>query len=105
MTSTLGLPAIPDGLATYATKEIHLEGVDESDVGPVHSTISIEKSWLDENNIHPWSVELRRLDEESNSWVTFSSKRSSTVGGDSSYTAVLPGFSKVSITGGPFCLR
>ena len=41
----------------------------------------VEQSWIDANNIHKWSIQFNRLDEEQNAWVPFPTKRIATPAG------------------------
>ena len=60
----------------------------------------VEKSWLEANEVHKWSIEFNRFDEGANRWTPFQSKR---VREDSErifFAVVVPGFSTLAITGG-----
>ena len=75
------------------------EGVEEGDLAAVHMTFFVEKSWIAANDIHKWSLEFNRLDEETSEWVPFSAKRVREDEERIFYTGVLPGFSMIAITG------
>ena len=78
---------------------IVLENAESEDLSAVHFTLKVTKSWLQENDIHKWSVQLNRLNEQLDAWVPFPAKR---VGEDEDvifYTVVVPGFSMFAITG------
>ena len=78
---------------------IDIENAAPQEILAAHVTFFVDKSWLEANNVHKWSIELNRLDQQENIWVPFPSKR---VGEDAErilYTAVIPGFSVFAITG------
>ena len=62
-------------------------------------TIFIEKAWLEANDVHKWSLQFQRLDEEANTWVPFETKRVREDEERVFYTVVVPGFSTIAITG------
>ena len=75
------------------------KSISSEDIASVHVTLKIAKSWIDDNGIHKWSIQLNRFDDQFGVWVPFSAKR---VGEDADvlfYTAVVPGFSLFAITG------
>ena len=61
--------------------------------------VTSEQAWIDANDIHNWSIEFNRLDENLNAWVPASSKRGREEGGRVFYTVVVPGFSVIAVTG------
>ena len=46
----------------------------EEDIIATHVTFFAEKSWLEDNGIHPWSVNFNRYDEDSGKWVAYPGK-------------------------------
>lgn len=60
----------------------------------------VEKSWLEENGFHKWSILLQRLDSETNEWQAVPTQRVSEDETRVHYDAPVPGFSLFAITGG-----
>ena len=94
-----GSPGLTKDKVIYDIFGVHVEGAESSDIGAVHTTAYIDKSWLTKNSIHKWSIQLNRLDPENNTWVTFDSKRLYETEDRIYYSFVVPGFSTVSISG------
>jgi len=69
------------------------------DVG--HIGFKVDKSWLQANNIHKWSIVLSRYDTEENIWVALPAKRISEDATSVFYTATTPKFSVFAISGSP----
>jgi hypothetical protein len=59
----------------------------------------VPKSWLEQNGLHKWSVQLARFDEERDRWTLFPTKRIEETEERVVYTAVAPGFSLLAIVG------
>ena len=62
-------------------------------------TLSVEKSWMEANNIHQWSIEFSRFDEDEKVWKPALANR---IGEDQDrirYSLVVTAFSIWSITG------
>ncbi len=78
---------------------VDLEGVEPGDLAAVHMTFYVEQSWIAANDIHKWSIEFNRLDEETSEWAPFAGKRVREDQQRIYYTGVLPGFSTIAITG------
>ena len=81
---------------------IDVVGADPEDVAAAHVTMFVEQAWLDDNNVHKWSIQFNRLNAETNTWVTFSTKRIASPAGQESrvfYSLVVPGFSVIAVTG------
>ena len=94
-----GSPGLTKDKVIYDIFGVHVEGAESSDIGAVHTTAYIDKSWLTKNSIHKWSIQLNRLDPENNTWVAFDSKRLYETEDRIYYSFVVPGFSTVSISG------
>ena len=93
------LPPLPPTAISYAAFRIEIANAQQSDISAAHVTLFVEKSWLEANGVHKWSIQLNRFDDERGLWVSFPSKR---VREDEQlvyYTAVLPGFSTIVIAG------
>jgi len=59
----------------------------------------VDKSWIDSNQIHKWSIQFSRFDEGLNSWVSSPSKRIREDSERLTFAVVVPGFSTFAITG------
>ena len=94
-----GVDPIPgnDKVSDYFNVELSNAG--NGDLIGVHTTFYMDKSWLTVNEIHKWSVELKRFDNDLKVWVPFSSKRLLETAERIYYSAVLPGFSTIAVTG------
>ena len=79
--------------------EIDITNSEPSDFEAVHTTFFVEKSWMEANDIHKWSIQFNRFDEELETWVPFSTKRVREDENRISYSVVVPGFSVVAVTG------
>ena len=91
----------PPGQALSSLFSVTVEGAGPDDISAAHVTVSVEKQWLDDNDIHRWSIQLSRLDEDEGEWVPFPTKQVRDEGGLVFYSAVLPGFSVFAVTGSP----
>lgn len=69
------------------------------DISAIHLTFFVLKKWIEENQIHKWSVQVNRLDEQENTWVPFYGKRVQEDEERIIYTVVMPGFSTFAVTG------
>ena len=94
-----GTPALDPGQAVYSLFRVDIANAGPQDISVAHVTLFVEKSWLEANGVHKWSIQLRRLDEETGAWVSFPSKRVRDDDRDIYYTAVVPGFSLIAVTG------
>jgi PGF-pre-PGF domain-containing protein len=73
------------------------ENFESSDVAAAHVTLKVSKSWLSNNNIHEWSIQFNRYDEDTGKWQTASAKRIGDVVGDPANTYFSIGISGFSI--------
>ena len=104
--SVIDLNAKPPQAPDFSSDQVVSEffRVDATNIGPedllvAHLTLFIQKEWLDLNQIHKWSIEANRLDEERNIWVPFPAKRVREDEERIFYTVVVPGFSVFALTG------
>jgi PGF-pre-PGF domain-containing protein len=100
------LTETPSGSPDFGADEIinslfriDVENADPTDLVAGYATIYLSKSWMEENEIHPMSVKLNRLDEESNTWVPLPARRVRENNDQVFYTVAVPGFSVYAITG------
>ncbi|MDP6494824.1 MAG: PGF-pre-PGF domain-containing protein, partial [Dehalococcoidia bacterium] len=92
-------PDLSSGQVENSFFQVSLKGVGSEDVSVAHTTFFIEPSWMEANAIHKWSIEFNRLDEELNMWVPFPAKRIDETADRILYTASIPGFSDIAVTG------
>ncbi len=95
-----GVPSLPEGQIVNSIFSVDISNATDEDLVSAHLTLYVEKAWLDANAVHKWAVQFWRLDEGSNSWVLFQTKRLKEDEEKVFYTVSLPGFSLVAITGG-----
>ncbi|MDP6452233.1 MAG: PGF-pre-PGF domain-containing protein, partial [SAR202 cluster bacterium] len=93
-------PAFSEDRVLNSFFNINVDGAEQGDLSAVHTTMFVEKSWIEANNIHKWSIAFNRFDEELGSWVPVTAKRVREDEERIYYTGVLPGFSTFAITGG-----
>ena len=92
---TLGnLKPVPDGFAVANFVNLLTDGYLESDFIVGRLTFFLEKSWLQSNNIHEWSVHLMRFDEPTATWNPVQAKRLREDESRVYYSVVVPAFSK-----------
>ena len=60
----------------------------------------VDKSWLNANQVHKWSIEFNRFDKQQNAWVPSPTKRVRETSERLFFAVMLPGFSDLAITGG-----
>ena len=102
-----GVPALPAGriVAKYVTANVggyvtlQREGFEDQDLTSGHTTLFVEKSFLDANEIHQWSVQFTRFDEERSAWTPSVAKRVREDEERVFYSVVMPGFSLWAISG------
>ena len=95
------LPDLPAGQVVNTFLDISLENSDPEDMLLAAAVVSVEKSWLDANRVHKWSVQFNRFDEALSAWVPFPTKRVRDDQQRISFAIVVPGFSRLAITGSP----
>ena len=93
------LPAPPVGELVAALIRLTPSGFPVLDLIAGHVTFSVEKSWLDENGIHPWSIKFSVYDLEQRYWQLSSAKRVREDAERVYYSAVVPAFSTWAVLG------
>ena len=83
----------------YSLFSIELTNATADDVVAARVTLFVEKSWLEANDVHTWSIQFQRLDEKANRWVAFQPKRVAEDEERIFYSVVVPGFSVIAVTG------
>ena len=79
---------------------VSVDNVPPGDLLVVRVVFRVEKSWLEEHGIHRWSMRVNRFDDERLSWVSFPAKPVDEDETHLVYSATLPGFSDITISGG-----
>jgi hypothetical protein len=78
---------------------IELGEVSSQDLVAAAAIAFVDKSWLDSNQVHKWSIQFSRFDENLDAWVTSPSKRIREDEERLRFAVVVPGFSTFAITG------
>ena len=93
------MPAFPEHQSAHKLFRLTVGSGADSGFGTGYITFSVDKSWMDENDIHPWSVLLDRHNVESGFWEFAPAQY---VGEDEDtlrYRQLVPEFSTWAITG------
>jgi len=94
----IGLP-LETGQSAYAAFSISFDGDVGESLSLGHIRFYVEKSWIDKNNIHKWSIQLKRFDEKLSEWVSYSAKRVTEDTDKVYYTVAVPSFSNMAVVG------
>jgi hypothetical protein len=92
-------PEIEPGLDNAGYVQLSPEGFTDDQIITAHVTLSVTKSWLEANQVHEWSLQFSRFDEDQQSWRPSLVKRVREDEERIFYTLAVPGFSTWSITG------
>ena len=95
----IGLPDLPPEQTVNTFFDISLENSAPGDLFLAAAIVSVEKSWLNLNRVHKWSVQFNRFDENLSEWVPFPTKRVREDEQRVSFAVVVPGFSTIALTG------
>lgn len=93
------MPAFPPEQSAHKLFRLTVGSGADSGFGSGYITFSVDKSWMDENGIHPWSVLLNRHNVDSGFWEFAPAQY---VGEDETkvqYRQLVPEFSTWGITG------
>ena len=93
------LPAPPAGHVVAALVRLTPSGFPTLDLIAGHVTFSVEKGWLDENGIHPWSINFSVYALEQRAWQLSAAKRVREDAERVYYSAVVPSFSTWAVLG------
>ena len=93
------VPKFPPDVVLNSMFTIDLPDSREEDLSVVHVTLFVEKDWVSDHDIHPWSIQFNRLNEESSTWVPFPTKRIREDDTRIYYSVGIPGFSLFALTG------
>ena len=78
---------------------ITAENFTDDDLVVAQVTLAVQRSWMEANDIHEWSIEFTRYDEESGRWKPALANRIGDEGDRILYSLVVTEFSLWSITG------
>lgn len=93
------VPRFPPDVVLNSMFTVDLPDSGAEDLSVSHVTLFVKKDWIEDNNIHKWSIQFNRLDEEINAWVPYPSKRVSEDQERIYYSVGIPGFSVFALTG------
>ena len=93
------LPAPPAGHVVAALVRLTPSGFPTLGLIAGHVTFSVEKGWLDENGIHPWSINFSVYALEQRAWQLSAAKRVREDAERVYYSAVVPSFSTWAVLG------
>ena len=94
-----GVPPLPPGRKLNSLLSFTPEGFGDEEVITAHATLFVEKSWLDANQVHQWSVQFSRFDEEQSAWRPTPARRLREDQERVYFSVVIPGFSLWAISG------
>ena len=95
-----GIPSLPADRVINAYLRLTPENFTDDDMSTAHATVFVEKSWLDANQVHEWSVQFSRFDDEAGAWRPGTAKRVREDEQRVFYSVAIPGFSLWAISGG-----
>ena len=94
-----GVSSLPQSRVVSSFLAVSLENAQPADVSVAAAVVSVEKSWLLANQIHKWSIEFSRFNEDLGTWVPSPSKRIREDSDRVLFAVVVPGFSTLAISG------
>ena len=94
-----GVPALPAGRIVAQYVNLEPEGFGDQDLSAAHATLLVEKSFLDANQVHQWSIQFSRFDEGRQAWTPSVAKRLREDEDRVFYSVAVPGFSLWAISG------
>ena len=94
-----GVPSLPSDSILNSMMELEVEGFENEDVVAVHTSLFVERSWLEANQVHQWSVQFNRFDSDEQTWRPVPAKRVREDQERVYFSVVIPGFSLWAITG------
>ncbi len=93
-----GTPPLPEDQVVNSVFELTPVNFESSPLAN-NIVVQVDKSFVSENDLHPWSIEFNRFDEASQTWVPLTAKLVSETGDQLVYSVSPPGFSLWAITG------
>ena len=91
-------PPLPPEDILNSIFTIELPDADADDISVAHVTLYVEREWIEENEIHPWTIRFNRLDEEQGQWAPYPAKRVREDNERVFYSVGIPGFSLFAVT-------
>lgn len=95
-----GTPDLLPGRIANSFFRVDIENADPADIAVAAVIAFVDKSWLNANQVHKWSIEFNRFDKQQNAWVPSPTKRVRETSERLFFAVMLPGFSDLAITGG-----
>ena len=95
----VGSGSLPSGSILSDYLRVSLSGGASDAVSQGHFTFFVDKSWIETNNIHKWSIFLYRMESGSGNWVSMPTKRIKEDETRVYYSAPVPGFSYFAVAG------
>ena len=92
--------APPAGRIVNSFMRLGAENFGDQDLVAAHVTLFVEKSWIQSEQVHEWSIQFSRLDEEQQAWRPAPAKRVREDQERVYFSIVVPGFSDWMISGG-----
>ena len=96
--NAIGVP-VAQGESLYAAFNIGFDGDASDKLVLGHIRFYVEKTWLDQKNIHKWAIQLKRYDETIGKWVSYSAKRVTEDADKIYYTVAVPAFANMAVIG------
>ena len=93
------MPAFPSEHSPHKLFRLTVGSGADSGFAAGYMTFSVDKSWMDQNDIHPWSVLLNRLNVDSGFWEFAPAQYVGEDGNTLQYRQLVPDFSTWGITG------
>ena len=94
-----GVPSLPGGGILNSLMTLEPQNFEDQDLVAAHTTLFVEKQWLDANQVHQWSVQFTRFDAAATSWKPAPAKRVREDQERVFFSVVIPGFSLWAIVG------
>ena len=93
------VPVPQDGDEVLSYVNLTADNVSADALQASHVTLVVDKLWLLDEDIHPWSIQFNRYDEDRAVWTPHLAKRSGENASEVYYTVAPSGFSLWSISG------
>jgi PGF-pre-PGF domain-containing protein len=94
-----GVPDLPEGQVVNSLVQLTPQNFPPEAALATHVTIAVDKEWLEQNDIHPWSIQFNRFDVDSQTWIAFIGKLLADEGGQLLYSITPTEFSLWAISG------
>ena len=94
-----GTPSLPAGQVPNAFLRVNVENAVPEDIAVAAAIVTVDNSWISANQVHKWSIEFDRFDEDLGTWVPFPSKRIREDEERVFFAVIVPSFSTLAIAG------